>query len=134
MTPSPGNPLRYLLAMVGFVIGVLAASGLEFLVFELFQWLGGGRIRPSGPGWLLLPIFTGIGCAKAGSTIDSVFWLRRIFGSMRRVKLYVAACCAWLLVTSYVRTWVTTVCEGRRIEAGEGLPELPEEPIRHVEQ
>ena len=35
---------------------------------------------------------------------------------------------------SYVRTWVTTVCEGRRIEAGEGLPELPEEPIRHVEQ
>ena len=35
---------------------------------------------------------------------------------------------------SYVRTWVTTVCEGRRIEAGEGLPELPEAPIRHVEQ
>ena len=35
---------------------------------------------------------------------------------------------------SYVRTWVTTVCEGRRIEAGGSLPELPEEPIRHVEQ
>ena len=42
---------------------------------------------------------------------------------------------AWFCsAPSYVRTWVTTVCEGRRIEAGEGLPELPEEPIRHVEQ
>ena len=99
MAASPGSPIRYLFGAFGFAIGIIAASGLEFLVFELFQLLSRGTIRPSGPGWIVMPLLTGVSLAKVGASVDEIFWTNKLFGSMRRFKVYVAACCGWLLAT-----------------------------------
>jgi len=56
MDPSSAWVLR----IIGFVGGVIAAFFLEYLIFLLLQEGSGRRLMPRGVGWALFPVIVGI--------------------------------------------------------------------------
>jgi hypothetical protein len=46
--------------LAGFVVGAATSFAFELLILFGLDWLWGEALRPIGPGWLFVPVGTGI--------------------------------------------------------------------------
>lgn len=93
---------RWVLKVLGFVLGFAVAVAFEFLLLWVVSEIFDHTFYPRGLGWLVIPFTAGV----AGAAWLPSFQpdrISRLFGGSREMRLYVAGGASWLLlVLGYV--------------------------------